>query len=94
MARHYASPTQHEAADGLCGTERTSYRAKRRRRYYAYERRSGSVCYFDKSMHEHLQRYPHTQAHFHLARCLHTSSLLTLEEANRQAWLPRPKRTP
>lgn len=69
--------------------------SERRCRYYAYERRSGSTCYFDKAMHEHLQRYPHTQAHFHLARCLHTSSLLTQEEANRQAWLPRPgRRTP
>ncbi len=76
-------------------TAGTADSTQRRLRYFAYERRSGGTCYFSREMHEHLQRYPHTIAHYQLARCLHTSSLLTLEEANRQAWLPRPgPRTP
>lgn len=67
----------------------------RRKRYFAYERRSGATCYFAKDMHEHLQRYPHTIRHYQLARCLGTSALLTCAEANDHAWLPKPKaRTP
>jgi len=67
----------------------------RRKRYFAYERRSGGTCYFAKDMHEHLQRYPHTIGHYQLARCLGTSALLTASEANDHAWLPKPKaRTP
>ena len=69
--------------------------AERRKRFYAYERRSGGQCYFDKDMHAHLQRYPHTIGHFQLARCLGISALLTAEEAATMAWLPKPNpRTP
>jgi hypothetical protein len=64
--------------------------ANRRRRYFAYERRSGSTCYFAKDMHEHLQRYPHTIGHYQLACCLGTSALLTAEQAAALAWLPMP----
>lgn len=60
----------------------------RRRRYFAYQRRSGGQCYFDKAMHAHLQRYPHTIGHYQLTRFLGTSALLTSEEAAAQAWLP------
>ncbi|MCE4343792.1 hypothetical protein ABQZ99_013785 [Xanthomonas hortorum pv. vitians] len=69
--------------------------AERRRRYFAYERRSGSTCYFDKDMHAHLQRYPHTIPHFQLTRCLGTSALLTAQEAAAMSWLLKPSmRTP
>ncbi|MFI8718596.1 hypothetical protein ACIGHF_12060 [Stenotrophomonas sp. NPDC077464] len=63
----------------------------RRKRYFAYERRKGGVCYFDRAMHLHLQRFPHTIGHYQLARCLGTSALLTPAEANDHAWLPKPK---
>ncbi|MBN5082368.1 hypothetical protein [Stenotrophomonas maltophilia] len=59
----------------------------RRKRFYAYERRSGGQCYLDKNMHAHLQRYPHTIGHYQLTRFLGTSALLTSEEAAAQAWL-------
>lgn len=60
----------------------------RRKRFYAYQRRSGGQCYFDKNMHAHLQRYPHTIRHYQLTRFLGTSALLTSEEAAARAWLP------
>jgi len=66
---------------------------ERRRRYFAYERRSGGTCYWNKEMHEHLQRYPHTIGHYQLTRFLGTSALLTLEEAAAQAWLSRANRS-
>lgn len=65
---------------------------ERRRRYFAYERRSGGVCCFDKDMHEHLQRYPHTIGHYQLSRWLGTSLLLTKEEAAAQGWMCKPIR--
>lgn len=64
--------------------------ADRRRRYFAYERRSGGTCYFARDMHEHLRRYLHTDGHYQLARCLGTSALLTAEQAAALAWLPMP----
>lgn len=67
----------------------------RRRRYFAYERRSGGTCYFSRDMHEHMQRYPHTIGHYQLTRCLGTSALMTREQAASHAWLPKPAmRTP
>ena len=41
-----------------------------RHRYYAYERRDGSVCYLPKLLHEGIQRYPRTIAHYHLVQWL------------------------
>lgn len=64
----------------------------RRRRYFAYERRSGGTCYFDRDMHAHLQRYPHTIGHYQLTRFLGTSALLTAEEAAAQGWMAKPSR--
>lgn len=66
--------------------------ATRRRRYFAYQRRSGGQCYFDKAMHAHLQRYPHTIGHYQLTRFLGTSALLTAEEAAAQGWMAKPSR--
>ncbi len=60
---------------------------KRRRRYFAYQRRSGETCYFDKGMHDHLQRYPHTIGYYQVTRFLGTSALLTAEEAAAQGWM-------
>ncbi len=45
-----------------------------RHRYYAYERRDGSVCYLPKLLHEGIQRYPRTIAHYHLVHWLPTST--------------------
>lgn len=61
---------------------------ERRRRYFPYQRRTGETCYFDKGMHDHLQRYPHTIGYYQVTRFLGTSALLTSEEAAAQAWLP------
>lgn len=53
----------------------------RRRRYFAYERKSGETCFVDMARHHHLQRYPHTIAYYQLSRWLGTSALLTAEQA-------------
>lgn len=66
----------------------------RRKRFYAYQRRSGGQCYFDKAMHAHLQRYPHTIGHYQLTRFLGTSALLTAEEAAAQGWMAKPHGSP
>ncbi len=66
---------------------------ERRRRYFAYERRSGGACYFDRDMHAHLQRYPHTIGHYQLTRFLGTSALLTAEEAAAQGWMAKRSRS-
>lgn len=71
-----------------CGFGMKTPATSRRKRFYAYERRSGGQCYFDKAMHAYLQRYPHTIGHYQLTRFLGTSALLTSEEAAAQAWLP------
>ncbi len=41
-----------------CGGGMKTPATSRRKRFYAYQRRSGGQCYFDKNMHAHLQRYP------------------------------------
>ncbi len=71
-----------------CGGGMKTPATSRRKRFYAYQRRSGGQCYFDKNMHAHLQRYPHTIGHYQLTRFLGTSALLTSEEAAARAWLP------
>lgn len=63
-------------------------KAERRRRYFAYERRSGGRCFFDRGMHDHLQCHPHTIGYYQLRGFLGISVLLTKEEAAAQAWLP------
>ena len=58
-----------------------------RHRYYAYERRDGSVCYLPKLLHEGIQRYPRTIAHYHLVQWLGVSKLLSCDEYKRMAWM-------
>lgn len=80
------------SAETVRSTNTTCEKPMRRKRFYAYERRSGGTCFFDRSMHDHLQRYPHTIGHYQLTRFLGTSALLSTEEAAAQGWMAKPSR--
>jgi|GEM_PF-853549 len=92
MAYHHPSPTalrtREQGARAPAPTVNVGELA-RRRRYFAYERKSGETCYVDKAQHEHLQRYPHTIVYYQLSRWLGTSALLTAEQAAVQGWLSK-----
>lgn len=67
---------------------------ERRRRYFAYERRSGETCFFDKGMHDHLQRHPHTIGYYQVTRFVGASALLTSEEVAAEGWMRKASRRP
>lgn len=93
MAHHHDHPAQLRTGEwgGLAQAARVNvgYEPTRRRRYFAYGRRSGETCYVDKAQHQHLQRYPHTIAYYQLSRWLGTSALLTAEQAAVKGWLSK-----
>ncbi len=93
MAYHHPGPkelrTGEQGARAPAPSVNVGEGLARRRRYFAYERKSGATCYVDKAQHQHLQRYPHTIAYYQLSRWLGTSALLTAEQAAVQGWLSK-----